>query len=161
MQKGTHRPDALKMSVKELALEYLDYITGRLQRGERMTRGSHQFYVGHLNNYILATPGKVRDDRYAYLMTQFDAGIGEIKLSQLTPNVIGAFRDRLRTAGLSVITTRKVLVALSAMMQFAKSQDYIAVNPAHGVEVIGPRNEITQIVDAPPKEDLEIGRAHV
>ncbi len=142
------------MTVRELSVEYVEYIDGRRDRQERMTRGSHQFYIGHLNNYILAAPGKVRDDRYAYLMTQFDAGIGEVKLSQLTPSVVGAFRDRLRNAGLSVITTRKVLVALSAMMQFAKSHDYIAVNPAHGVEVIGPRNEITQIVDAPPKEDL-------
>jgi integrase len=154
MRKGTHRPRAQKMTVRELSVEYVEYIDGRRARQERMTRGSHQFYIGHLKNYILATPGKVRDDRYAYLMTQFDAGIGEIKLSQLTPSVIGAFRDRLRNAGLSVITTRKVLVALSAMMQFAKSRDYIAVNPAHGVEVIGPRNEVTQIVDAPPKEDL-------
>ena len=154
LRKGLHRPDAQKMPVKELAVEYLDYITGRLQRGERMTRGSHQFYVGHLNNYILATPGKVRDDRYAYLMTQFDAGIGEVKLGHLTPRVVGDFRDRLRNAGLTVITTRKVLVALSAMMQFAQNRDYIAKNPCHGVQVIGPRNEVSQLVDAPPKADL-------
>jgi integrase len=156
LRKGLHRPEAQKMAVKELALEYLDYITGRLQRGERMTRGSHQFYVGHLNNYILATPGKLRDDRYAYLMTQFEAGIGEVKLGHLTSRVIGDFRDRLRTAGLTVITTRKVLVALSAMMQFAQGRDYIAKNPCHGVQVIGPRNEVSQLVDAPPKDELAV-----
>lgn len=154
LRKGVHRPGAQKMTVRELSVEYIEYIDGRRNRQERMTRGSHQFYIGHLNNYILATPGKLRDDRYAYLMTQFDAGIGEVKLSHLTTSVVGAFRDRLRNAGLSVITTRKVLVALSAMMQFARGKDYIAINPVHGVEVIGPRNEVTQIVDAPPKEDL-------
>jgi integrase len=154
LRKGTHRPNAQKKTVKELADEYLEYITGRRERGERMTRGSYQFYVGHLNNYILATPGKVRDDRYAYLMTQFEAGIGEVKLMHLTPRVVSDFRDRLRNAGLTVITTRKVLVALSAMMQFAQNRDYIAKNPCHGVQVIGPRNEVSQLVDAPAKEDL-------
>src|SRR5215469_5521109 len=155
MKKGTHRPGAQKMTVRELSVEYIEYIDGRKARGERMTRGSHQFYVGHLNNYILAMPGKVRDDRYAYLMTQFDAGIGEVKLAHLTPRVVEDFRDRLRNAGLSVITTRKVMTALSAMMQFALRRDYVGKNPVHGVEVIGPRNEVTQLVDAPPKEDLD------
>ena len=154
MRQGTHRPGAEKMTVRELAGEYTAHIDGRRNRGERMTRGSYQFYVGHLNNYILAMPGKVRDDRYAYLMTQFDAGVGELKLGHLTPRVVGDFRDRLRDAGLSVITTRKVMVALSAMMQFAVSRDYIGKNPVHGIRVIGPRNEVTQLVDAPAKEVL-------
>jgi integrase len=155
LRTGTFRADAHKKTVRELAVEYLEYLDGRLKRGEQMTRGSHQFYVGHLNNYILATPGRVRDDQWAYLMTQFDEGIGEYKLLHLTSKAVGDFRDRLRNAGLSVITTRKVLVALSAMMAFAKNRDYVSVNPVHGVKVIGPRNETTQLVDAPSKEDLE------
>src|SRR5262249_15857080 len=89
-----------------------------------------------------------------YLVTPFEAGIGEVRLGVLTAGVVSAFRDRLRDAGMTVITTRKVLLALGAMMEFACRRDYIAKNPAHRIEVIGPRNEIKFIVDAPSKEDL-------
>lgn len=46
LRKGTHRPGAQKMTVGELSIEYIEYIDGRRDRQERMTRGSHQFYVG-------------------------------------------------------------------------------------------------------------------
>jgi integrase len=154
--RGVHRPGANKMTVRDLAEEYRQYAKERSARGERMTRGSLQFIIGHLDNYILAKPGSQRTDQFAYLIKPFSAGIGEVKLSHLTTRVVGDFRDRLRIAGLSVITTRKVITAVSGMMSFAKSRDYVAVNPAQGVTVIGARNEKSTRVDPPSREDLAL-----
>jgi integrase len=154
LKSGTHRPGVAKKTVRELAEEYRAAMVARHNRGERMTRGSLQFIIGHLENYILAVPGKKREDKWAYLVTPFDKGIGEVRIAHLTTRVICDFRDRLRDAGLSVITTRKVITAVSGMMSFAKTKDYIAANPCEGVRVIGPRNESSKRVDPPTKEEL-------
>jgi integrase len=156
LKNGTHRPGAAKMVVRELAAEYREAMEARHKRGERMTRGSLQFIIGHLENYILAVPGKKREDKWAYLVTPFEKGIGEVRVAHLTTRVICEFRDRLRDAGLSVITTRKVITAVSGMMSFAKTKDYIAANPCQGVTVIGPRNESSKKIDPPSREDLAL-----
>jgi integrase len=83
-----------------------------------------------------------------------DLGFGSHKLSQLTARSVGEFRNRLRSAGVSVLTTRKILATLHAALAYAISLDWVAINVAHGVRVIGPRDEGSKKVVAPSKEDL-------
>src|SRR5262249_41911811 len=76
------------------------------------------------------------------------------KLSQLTTRAVSDFRDRLRTAGVTVPTTRKVLSTLHGVLALAISQDWIATNAAHGVRVIGTRGEGSKKIVPPPKEAM-------
>src|ERR1700683_5130520 len=125
MQAGTYRPDADKITVKEVCESFLEHCAGRNARDEHMTRKMLAVYKGHANNHILHP----------------EHALGKRKLSQLTARSVGDFRDRLRSSGVTVATTRKVLATLHSALEYAISQDWIATNAARGTRVIGPRNE--------------------
>jgi integrase len=95
-------------------------------------------YRGHVANHILHP----------------DYGIDSRKLSQLTARSVGDFRDRLRSAGATVPTTRKILATLHGALAYAVSQDWTASNAAHGIRVIGPRDEGSKKIVPPSKVDM-------
>jgi len=136
---GTYRPDADKLTVRDAAIAFIEYCEGRNIRDERMTRKMLAVYRGHVNNYILHQ----------------DIGLGTFSLSQLTARSIGDFRDRVRDIGVSVPTTRKILATVHAILKYAITQDYLAVNVAHGIKVIGPRNEGVKKIKPPSKADMK------
>jgi integrase len=138
LQAGTYRPDASKLTVKQVCESFLAYCEGRNRRDERMTRKMLVVYRGHINKHILHP----------------EHGIGARKLAQLTARAVGDFRDRLRSAGVTVPTARKVLATLHGALEHAISQDWIATNAAHRVRVIGPRGEGSAKVTPPSKEDM-------
>jgi integrase len=139
LSEGTYRPDANKVTVKEVCAAFLNYCQGRMERNERMTRKMLTVYRGHVGNHILHP----------------DHGVGRSKLSQLTAKSVGDFRDNVRTTGVTVPTTRKVLATLHAALEYAISQDWIAVNAAHGIRVIGPRDEGSKKTKPPSKADMK------
>lgn len=138
MQAGTYRPDADKITVKEVCESFLEHCAGRSERDERMTRKMLTVYRGHVTNHILHP----------------DHGLGSRKLSQLTARSVGDFRDRLRSGGVTVPTTRKILATLHSALAYAISQDWVATNAAHGVRVIGPRDEGSKKITPPSKQDM-------
>jgi hypothetical protein len=138
MQVGTYRPDADKLTVKDVCESFLEHCAGRNQRNERMTRKMLTVYRGHINNHI----------RHA------DHGLGSRKLSQLTARSVGEFRDRLRSAGATVPTVRKILATLHSVLAHAISQDWVATNAAHGTRVIGPRDEGSKKIIPPSQKDM-------
>ena len=154
MRAGTFRGDAAKFTVKDAADRFLEYAEGRRQRGERMTRQNYKTMEGHIRNYIARDPkrheGKVQPVR----LKAFDGAIGAIKLSQLTARGVGDFRDRLREAGVTVVTTRKILSTLQQLLQHAIDRDMIGINVARGVKVIGRRDEGPRKIVPPSKEAL-------
>jgi integrase len=138
LRAGTFRPDASKVTVADLAELFLDYCRGRMERHERMTRHNLAGYRGHLRNHVLHP----------------DHGVATLNLARLTARSVLELRDRLRAAGVSVPTTRKVLTTLHAMLEFAIGRDLIAFNPAKGVRVIGRRDEGSRKIVPPSKDDL-------
>jgi integrase len=154
VRAGTFRGDAAKFTVKDAADQFLAYCEGRRQRGERMTRQNYKTMEGHVGNYICRDPkrheGKVQPSR----LTVFDGGIGGIKLSHLTSRSVCDFRDRLRDAGVTVVTTRKILSTLQQMLSYAVDRDMVGNNVAQGVKVIGRRDEGARKIVPPSKEDL-------
>jgi integrase len=138
LQRGTYRPDAEKVTVKQACESFLDHCDGRRQRDERMTRKMLTVYKGHISNYILNS----------------EYGLGNFRLSQLTTRAVSEFRDLLRGCGLTVPTARKILATLHGVLAHAVSQDWIATNSAHGVRVIGPRNEGSKKITPPSSEEL-------
>lgn len=154
MRAGTFRGDASKFTVKDAADGFLTYCEGRRSRGERMTRQNYNTMDGHIGNYICRDPkrhdGKTRPAR----LTEFDGGIGNIKLSQLTTRSVIEFRDRLRDAGVSVVTTRKILSTLQQLLGHAVDRDMVGTNVARGVKVIGRRDEGARKILPPTKEAL-------
>jgi integrase len=138
IQAGTYRPNADKVTVKEVCESFLEHCAGRNERDERMTRKMLTVYRGHVNNYILHA----------------DHGLGSVKLSQLTARSVGEFRDRLRSDGVTVPTARKILATLHSALAYAISQDWVATNAAHGTRVIGSRGEGSKKIVPPSKEDI-------
>jgi len=154
MRAGSFRSDASKFTVKDAADRFLEHCEGRRQRGERMTRQNYKTMDGHVHNYICRDPkrheGKARPSR----LKQFDGGIGSIKLSQLTARSVGDFRDQLREAGVTVVTTRKILSTLQQLLGYAVDHDMIGINVARGVKVIGRRDEGARKIVPPTKEAM-------
>jgi len=138
MRNGTYRSGADKASVKEVCESFLEHCEGRYARDERMTRKMLVVYRGHVQNHLLHP----------------DLGVGGSKLSQLTARSVGEFRDRIRAAGVTVPTARKVLATLHGVLAHAISQDWVATNAAHGIRVIGPRNEGSKQIVPPSKAQL-------
>lgn len=139
LSRGTYRADADKITIKEVCEAFLDHCQGRMEREERMTRKMYTVYKGHVNNHILHA----------------NHGVEGRKLSQFTTSSVGEFRDALRDSGISVVTTRKILATLHSALEFAIGKDWVATNVAHGVKVIGPRDEGSKKVVPPSKEALK------
>lgn len=137
---GTYRPDADRNNVKDICDAYLEHCEGRMRRNERMTRQTYTVYKGHINKHIL-------NQEY---------GIAKTKLSHLTAKRVGDFRDGVRDAGVSVVTARKILTTLHSILEYAISQDLVAVNSARGVKVIGSRDEGATKVRPPSKAQMKI-----
>jgi integrase len=140
LQTGVYRPDANKVTVRQACEGFLIHCEGRHQRDERMTRKMLTVYRGHINNHIL----------------HLQIGIGAWRLSQLTAKAVGEFRDRIRSAGVTVPTTRKILATLHSVLEYSVGQDWIATNAAHSVKVIGPRGEGSQKIVPPSKESMRM-----
>ncbi|MEQ8251887.1 MAG: site-specific integrase [Oceanibaculum nanhaiense] len=154
LRAGTFRADAAKVTVREAALGFLDYCEGRMRRGERMTRHNFKVYAGHVNNYIVPELAREAGGKRPPRTIAFDGGVGGVKLAQLTAARVGDFRDRLRDAGVSVPTARKILGTLQLILEYAISRDMLATNPARGVKVIGRRDEGPRKIVPPSKEVL-------
>jgi hypothetical protein len=135
IRAGTYRPGAERVTIVQACGAWLEHCQSRHERDERMTRRM-------LENYRDAVARRILNP---------EIGIGGYKLSGLTASAVGGFRDRLRDAGVSVPTTRKILGSLHAMLAYAVSQDWIATNAAHGVRVIGPRDEGSKKIVPPSK----------
>jgi integrase len=138
MQAGIYRPKADKVTVKDVCESFLEHCEGRNQRDERMTRKMLVVYRGHVSNHILHP----------------EHGLGSCRLSHLTARSVGDFRDRLRSAGVTVPTARKILATLHSGLAYAVSQDWVATNAAHGTRVIGARDEGSKKIVPPSKTDM-------
>ncbi|TCU68238.1 site-specific recombinase XerC [Bradyrhizobium sp. R2.2-H] len=149
IRAGTFRPDADKVTVKEGAEQYLDHVKGRSERGERFSRRHLAMVEGRVWNYICPDPARRQGVRKS---TPFTEGVAGVKFAHLTPPVVDDFRDRLRSAGVSVPMTRKILGTLHAICEFAVRKNIVAVNAARGVRVIGKRGEGSKKVTPPSKE---------
>jgi integrase len=152
LRAGTFRPEAAKVTVKEAADLFLDHCDGRMKRRERMTRHNFAVYEGHVRNYICPELRRHAEEKLAARLKAFDGGVGATKLAQLTASKVSDFRDRLRNAGVSVPTTRKILGTLQLVIEYAIGRDLIAVNPVRGVKVIGRRDEGSWKIVPPSKE---------
>ena len=150
LRAGTYRADGDRMTVEAAAEHFLTYCRSRMERRERMTRGTFEVYTGHVHNYICPAAG--RSARTLQNVCIFEAGLAPMKLRQLTGRAVSDFRDRLRVAGLSVAMTRKVLGTLRLILSYAIGRDLIAVNVAQGVRVIGRRDEGSKVIVAPSKD---------
>lgn len=154
LRTGTFRPEASRVTVKEAAALYLDYCEGRMRRSERMTRHNLAVYEGHVYNYIATDPARHEKRKRNPKLPIFSGGIGELKLAQLTVSKVSDFRDRLREAGVSVATTRKILATLRLVLEHAVLNDLVAVNVAKRIRVIGRRDEGSKKIVAPTKETI-------
>ncbi|MBL8688017.1 MAG: tyrosine-type recombinase/integrase [Rhodospirillaceae bacterium] len=154
LRGGSFRAEAMSATVKDACEGFLEHCTGRRDRGERMTRHNLLVYEGHVWNYICPDPARTEKRKGASRVTSFAGGIGAVKLAQLTTGVVSDFRDRLRDAGVSVPTARKILATLHGVLEHAKSRDLIAINPVHGVKVIGRRDEGSKKIIPPTKAAL-------
>lgn len=156
LRGGTFRADASKVTIEQLAARFLEHCEGRMARGERMTRQTLDAYRGHIRNYIAPDERHAERAKYSPNLRPFDGGVGFSKIHNLTSRGVSDFRDRLRSAGVSVATTRKILKTLQLMFAFAISRDLTASNPARGVRVIGRRDEGSKKITPPPKEAMRL-----
>jgi integrase len=138
MQAGTYRASADKVTVQRACEAFLEYCEGRNRRDERMTRKMLTVYRGHIDNHILNP----------------DHGIADRKLSQFTAPSVEDFRDHIRSSGVSVPTSRKILATLYSVLQRAIAKDWIATNAAAGIRVIGPRSEGSKKIIPPSKDSM-------
>jgi integrase len=140
LRAGTYRASSFTLTVEDLSASFLDYCEERMKAGRRMSKKNFVVYRGHFKNHILNR----------------DIGLGGTKLSRLPTSAICDFRDRLLKSGVSISTARKILATLRAAFSYAlKEKNWIAINPARGVEVIGTANEGPKKVKAPTKEQLK------
>jgi integrase len=158
LRAGTYRPDATRVSVRELAELFLKHCEERMDGDERMTRRNYQVYLGYVRNYIC--PGREwhaqKHAKPHHQFEFFDKGLSDYKLSRLTVGTVTRFRDDLRAAGLSVATTRKIIAMLQVMLGHGISLDLIAFNAALDVEVIGRREDEAKRIIPPPKHVMRV-----
>jgi integrase len=154
MRAGTFRAAASKFTVKDAADRFLTHCAGRRERGERMSTKNWKTLDGHIGNYICHDANRHEGKTQPKRLKKFDGGIGSIRLSKLTAGSVGSFRDSLREAGVSVVTTRKILSTLQQILSYSVDHDMIGINVARGVKVIGRRDEGARKIVPPTKEAM-------
>jgi integrase len=156
LRAGTFRAGADKMTVRELADLYLEHCKGRMERGERFTRRHLKMVKGRIENYICAGGRNEPAPQGVRRSKPFTQGVAAFTLLRLMPDQVDDFRDRLRSAGVSVATTRKIVGTLHAMLEYAIRKNFVAVNAARGCRVIGTRDEGSKKIVPPTKEALRL-----
>ena len=153
---GKYRSEAMKTPLNKVCEQFLEYCEGRMERGERMTRHNLSVYEGHIWNYICPDPKRHAKRKKNPRFVVFTEGLSDTHLSDLTTGTIIGFRDRLRAAGVSVPVTRRIITTLHGVLQYAIERDMMAYNPAHGIKVIGRRDEASRKIVPPSKEILKV-----
>lgn len=142
--KGTFRPDAKVKTVAAAVESYLDALQDSRDL-EQVTEHYLRTTRAQLLNYVAPEQGRA---------VEFEKGIGSIRLAALTPPRVLQFRDDLRAAGVSVVTTRRILGSLSRALGHAIGKGWLAVNPAARIVVKGRRDEGSEKVTPPTKKAL-------
>ena len=155
ISSGKYRGEAEKTPLKKVCEQYLEYCEGRMERGERMTPHNLAVYEGHIWNYICPDPDRAAERQSNPRTVEFEHGLRETVLGDLTTGKIIEFRDDLRTAGVTVTTTRRIITTLHSILQFAIERDMMAFNPARGIKVIGRRDEASRKIVPPSKDVLK------
>ncbi|MGV8939815.1 MAG: tyrosine-type recombinase/integrase [Allorhizobium sp.] len=153
---GTYRPLAERADVATACKAFCDYMTGRRDRGEkvtetylRTTRQHCENYVDPAGDYVVRRSGMLKKDTVG-----FEGGIGPIKLADLTAKRVAQFRDDMRKNGAGIVTVRRVLGTLSRILKHAVEDDLVTMNVAKGIRVIGTRNEDGEKIVPPSKTDM-------
>ena len=155
MASGSFRANAATTTIRDVAVIYLAHAQHRCENRERFTRGHLATVTGHIWNYICPDPEHAKNRKSKTQVTPFENGLSAVKLAHLTAGMIDDFRDRLRTADVGVVTTRKILTTLSAVLSYAVSKDLVAFNTATGVRVIGRRDEGAKKIIPPAKDAMK------
>lgn len=151
---GTYRASADKITLKEVADLYLADCDARLARGE-ITRRHLAMVKGRIWNYVAPdTARAAKNKKRPRRAKPFSDGVGGVRLSQLTPPVVKHFAGKLRDAGVSVPTARKIVGTLHAILEYAVSENLVAVNAARRIRIKGRRDEGSKKVVAPSKDTV-------
>lgn len=143
--KGLFRPKSSKTKVSDLVDLFFAHLDERLKRKKRLGK-VHRFMVeSHIRNYIIGGRPFKRRHKTEVL---FDKGLGNLPFNQVTPRRVEQFFDDILDTGLSKKTVSEIRNSLLIFMEYARRQEYIAINPVRGVTVIetkkvAPRRKIT------------------
>ncbi|HVT26636.1 MAG TPA: site-specific integrase [Lacipirellulaceae bacterium] len=154
LKAGSYRANAAKVTVTAAADLFLADCEARMERGEQMTRHNYKVYEGHIRNYICPNPERHAGHRWPSRLRRFEQGLGTVTLRELSAGRVVEFRDALRTAGVSPVTTRKILETLKLLLDHAIGLDLVASNVARGVRVIRRRDEGVKRITPPAKEAM-------
>ena len=135
ISKGAFRAEAATKTVKDAIDAYVKHLERRHGKGEAVT-----------TMYLRNTKGQLR--------THVEPELGGTKLAELTARATNDLVDTLKDNGVGLPTIRRVVGALSRILQFAIGQDWLATNAAKGVRVIGKRGEGSEKVVPPSKKVL-------
>ncbi len=161
LNAGTHRAEAAKKTVSDACDLYVDKLKAQVDTN-LVTEHYYRTTKAQLYNYV--SPDSDRAKEHKALQPEknrvnFSGGIGGVKLSQCTRKVCNEFRDGLQAAGVKIVLTRRIIGSLSRALANAADEDWIAVNPAAGIEVKAPRNErgkFKERVEPPSKAELSL-----
>ncbi|MGX9990835.1 tyrosine-type recombinase/integrase [Rhizobium sp. Z1P35] len=142
---GTYRAEAASTTVEDAVKDYLKSLAARRDRGEHVGEHYYRTVEAQLLNYVAPQEGRA---------VTFEGGIGSVKLSLCTAKTVTEFKDKLRDAGVGVVTTRRIIGSLSRSLRHAVSRDLMAANPAVGIRVTGKRGEGPKKVVPPSKVNL-------
>jgi integrase len=154
LSTGAYRSDAGKATVGEASELFIDNCRRRMQRRERMTRGTFEVYEGYVRNYICRDAKRHVDQECAARLKPFDKSLGDTILRELTHGKVEQFCEDLKEAGVSILLVRKILGVLKLVLRYAVNRDLVAMNVASDVRVIGRRDQGPKKVIPPTKEAL-------
>lgn len=155
---GVSREQAHRLTIADVSVEYREDLSKRVAGG-LITPNHEETLGGHLYNYIARPvswqpPSKKTHGRPEFTRG-FEGSLALRKLSELRPKHVEAFRDALSATGMSHNTTRAILRALHALLEFCRRRDYVAVNVASRIPVGVPRSERGRRVSIPTSGTLQ------
>lgn len=133
LMTGTFRQAALKRTVSEAAVDYVEHIEGRYAEG-KISTSYLKMEKSYVKNYIRALGELVPES----------TGIGNLTLRECSGRQMNEFEKRLRLAGASYNTRQRVLNTLTRVFKRAISQDEMSSNPVNKL-VREPEKKSTKV----------------
>jgi integrase len=139
---GRQRFESSRSSRKRDAQELLDIRKGDARRGRlRLTKSKAPHFDEYARRFLLTVQHPNTQKRYGSSIRNLASGFRNVKLSDITSDVIEGFKEKRLSNGVRTATVNRDLAVLRRMMKLAERKMLISESPFRDVEFLEERKQ--------------------
>lgn len=144
---GRQRFESSRSIRKRDARDLLDIRKGSAKEGRlRLTKSNAPRFEEYAGRYLLTVSHPNTQKRYGASIRNLSAYFGDVRLSNITSDVIEDFKEKRLSGGVCTATVNRDLAVLRRMMKLARRKKFINESPFSDVEFLEERERRPHIL---------------